>query len=146
MNPSVWDKAGDGHHTRVDEELLETTQEAESSMMLEDSKVLNQDFRQLPEDGDSVALHVYIEGLLQELETDEQFKFSSEDFNFDVDEALVDTKTFLEKRSSVVVPNSAAVVNHFPAEEKFERDNRTLVDDQGKPKKVNQKGKCVFSE
>ena len=48
------------------------------------------DFRQLPEDGDSVALDVYIEGPLQELDTDEEFEFLSEELNFDEDEALAD--------------------------------------------------------
>ena len=67
------DETGGIHHTRVEEELLETTQVPESWVILEVSKVPNRDFRQVPEDGDSVALDVYTEGLLQELETDGDF-------------------------------------------------------------------------
>ena len=97
MEPSESDQTDDSPYPRFEKELPDTTQEVEKATTADDIKVANIDFRQLPEDGDLVALDVYNAKLLQVLDTDEELEFSPEKLDFDVDEVLADIHTFLWK-------------------------------------------------
>ena len=146
LNPSECDQADDSPYPKPDKELSDTTQEVESATTSEDLKVANIEFGQLPEDGDLVALDVYIEELPQVLDTDEELKFLPEELDFDMDEVLADIHTFLGKEHSVVVITSIATagVNPFPGEEHIASDPRELEDKHGRPEGISHEGKCFF--
>ena len=89
----------------------------------------NLELRQLPEDGDLVALDVYMEKLLQVLVTNKELDFSSEELAFNVDEMLADIHTLLGKKPSAIVFNSTATaaINRFPLKVTPERLRINMV-------------------
>ena len=102
--------------------------------------------RNLPEEGDSVALDAFIEELLHEFEADEGFEFPVKELEFDVDEALADITSLLRERESKLVSNSTTPANHLPGDEVEKENTKTLLDARVKPDSISQEGKCVTSE
>ena len=92
-----------------------------------------------------VALDIYIEELLQVLDTDEVLKFLPEELDFDVDELLADIHAFLGKENSAVVFTSIATktINHFSGDEHNGNDPRGPEDKHGKQEGISQQGKCL---
>ena len=142
LNPSKDDESAENHHTSVKEELLEPTPEVESTVTWQAPRVAKSGPRQIPEAIDSVETDDYIEELLQELETDEAFKFSPEELDFDVDQALADINTFLEESHSIA-SNSIAVARSCPAEENSDQDAGTSGYYPDELDGISQEGKCV---
>ena len=105
----------------------------------------NIEFHQPSEDGHLVALDVYIEELLQVLDTDEELEFSPGELEFDMDDVLADFHTFLGKEHSAVVitTTATAAINHFPGDEHIECDPRELEDKHGEPEGTGHEGKCL---
>ena len=113
---------------------------------IEEPEVAKLDCRHLPEEGDSVALDVFIEELLHELEADEGFEFPVKELEFGVDEAPADITSLLGERPSELVSNSTTPANLLPGDENNKEHTKTLLDARVKPKRISQEGKCVTSE
>ena len=88
-----------------------------------------------------VAIDIYIEELLQVLDTDEVLKFSPEELDFHVDELLADIHAFFGKENSAVVFTSLATktINFFS----IENDPREPEDKHGQQEGISQQGKCL---